>query len=344
MLKPTHTIIAVGVTIFAAGSFTDARADAVADFYRDRTVTMAVATGAGSAYGLHGRLLAEAIKNRIPGRPNVVLQFMPGGGGAKMANYIYNVAPKDGSYIGFPLKYIAVNQALGRKGLKYDAAKFGYIGSLGPINSVVAILKEKSPAYTIEGVLQKQVIMGATGKSSETFITPTLMNNLLGTKFKLVTGYRGMKGVNLAVQRGEVHGRAGSWDSLKSGNAQWLDENKVSLIALSGRARNWDLRNVPTLIELAKTKEQKSVLSFFANGNAVGWLFITPPGVPADRLKALQAAFDQTVKNPAYIAAVKGRNLDVQPKSGEKVQALIGETLKVTPGQLAKIKAAMGLK
>lgn len=344
MLKLTRTTIAIGATILALASISDASADAVADFYRGKTVTMVVATGAGSAYGLHGRLLAEAIKNRIPGRPNVVLQFMPGGGGAKMANYMYNVAPKDGSYIGFPLKYIAVNQALGRKGLKYDAARFGYVGSLGPINSVVAILKEKAPAYTIEGVVQKQIILGATGKSSETFITPTLMNNLLGTKFKLVTGYRGMKGVNLAIERGEVHGRAGSWDSLKSGNTGWLDENKVSLIALSGRSRNWDLRNVPTLIELAKTGEQKSVLRFFANGNAVGWLFITPPDVPADRLKALRAAFDQTVKDPAYLAAVKGRKLDVRPKSGQDVETLIKETLRVTPKQLATIRSAMGLK
>ena len=149
---------------------------------------------------------------------------MPGGGGAKMANYMYNAAPKDGSYIGFPLKYIAVNQALGRKGLKYDAAKFNYLGSLGPINSVVAILKDKTPVKSLDEAKKTEVIMGSTGKSSETFITPTLMNNLLGTRFKIVTGYRGMKGVVLAAERGEVHGRAGSWDSLKSGQAEWTDQ------------------------------------------------------------------------------------------------------------------------
>ena len=330
--------IAVGATATTAG------ADSVADFYKGRTVTIVAATGAGSAYGLHGRLLAEALRKNIPGNPTVIMQHMPGGGGAKMANYIYNAAPKDGSYIGFPLKYIAVNQALGRKGLKYDAAKFNYLGSLGPINSVVAILKDKTPVKSLDEAKKTEVIMGSTGKSSETFITPTLMNNLLGTRFKIVTGYRGMKGVNLAAERGEVHGRAGSWDSLKSGNADWLAQKRVSLIALSGRDRNWDLPKVPTLIELATKPEQKDVLRFFANGNAVGWLFIAPPGVPAERVAALRTAFDKAVKDPEYVKSVKSRKLDLQPVPGTAVTKLINETLAVTPAQLTQIRAAMGLK
>ena len=321
-----------------------ANADAVGDFYKDNTVTIVTATGAGSAYGLHGRLLADAIRKNIPGNPKIVMQFMPGGGGAKQANYLYNVAPKNGTVIGFPLKYIAVNQMMGRKGLKYDAAKFGYLGSLGPINSVVAILKDKAPAYTLEDVKKTEVIMGATGKSSETFITPTLMNNLLGTKFKIVTGYRGMKGVNLAMERGEVHGRAGSWDSMKSGQADWLDKNLVSIVALSGLSRNWDLRNVPTLIDLAKSDEQKAVLEFFGSGNAVGWLFVTPPSVPASRVAALRAAFDTTTADADYVAKVRGRNLDVQPKSGAEVDAIIRKTLSASPALINKIKSAMQVK
>jgi tripartite-type tricarboxylate transporter receptor subunit TctC len=321
-----------------------ASADAVSEFYKGNTITIIAATGAGSAYGLHGRLLADAIRKNIPGNPKVVMQFMPGGGGAKQANYLYNVAPKNGTVIGFPLKYIAVNQMMGRKGLKYDAGKFSYLGSLGPINSVVAILKEKAPAYTLEGVKKTEVIMGATGKSSETFITPTLMNNLLGTKFKIVTGYRGMKGVDLAMERGELHGRAGSWDSMKSGQANWLDKNLVSIIALSGLSRNWDLRNVPTLIDLAETAEQKSVLEFFGSGNAVGWLFITPPSVPAARVAALRSAFDATTSDPSYVSKVRARNLDIQPKSGKEVERIIRKTLSASPALINRIKSAMELK
>jgi len=340
MNRPFSAIAIIGV-MFSASA---ASADATSDFYRGKTVTIVTATGAGSAYGIHGRLLSDAIRQYIPGKPNVVIQFMPGGGGAKQANYLYNVAPKDGTWIGFPLKYIAISQMLGRKGLKYDAAKFRYLGSLGPINSAVAILKDKAPATTIEAVMKTEIIMGATGKSSETYITPTLMNNLLGTKFKIVTGYRGMKGITLAVERGEVHGRAGSWDSLKAAQPHWLDSNRVSIIAISGMSRNWDLRNVPTLIELAKTPEQKEILTFFGAGNAVGWLFITPPNVPANRVAALRAAFDKTMGNAGYRAKVKARKLDLQPKTGAEVRRLIDKTLSATPETMKKIMAAMGMK
>ncbi len=340
MNRPFSAIAIIGV-MFSASA---ASADATSDFYRGKTVTIVTATGAGSAYGIHGRLLSDAIRQYIPGKPNVVIQFMPGGGGAKQANYLYNVAPKDGTWIGFPLKYIAISQMLGRKGLKYDAAKFRYLGSLGPINSAVAILKDKAPATTIEAVMKTEIIMGSTGKSSETYITPTLMNNLLGTKFKIVTGYRGMKGITLAVERGEVHGRAGSWDSLKAAQPHWLDSNRVSIIAISGMSRNWDLRNVPTLIELAKTPEQKEILTFFGAGNAVGWLFITPPNVPANRVAALRAAFDKTMGNAGYRAKVKARKLDLQPKTGAEVRRLIDKTLSATPETMKKIMAAMGMK
>lgn len=336
---------AIAVLFSAYGvAATSAGAQTPAEFFAGKTITITAATGAGATYGVHGRLLAETMKKYIPGNPNIIMQFMPGGGGAKMANYMYNVAPRDGTHIGFPLKYIAVNQALGRSGLKYDAAKFGYLGSLGPINSVVALLKDKAPVDTLAGAKSREVIMASTGKSSETFITPTLMNNLLGTKFKVVTGYRGMKGVELAMAKGEAHGRAGSWDSLKAGQPEWISQKKVSLIALSGLARNWDLPDVPTLIELASKPEDKDTLRFFGNGNAVGWLFITPPEVPADRVAALREAFDKTMKDPAYVAAVSGRKLDLKPVSGEQVTKLINQTLAVTPEQLVRIRASMGLK
>lgn len=340
-LRIVATTAALCVSVTVGGS---AGGQSVAGFYTGKTITISAATGAGATYGVHGRLLAETMKKYIPGNPNIIMQFKPGGGGARMANYMYNVAPRDGTHIGFPLKYIAVNQALGRKGLKYDAAKFGYLGSLGPINSVVAILKDKSPVASVEDAKMTQAIMASTGKSSETFITPTLMNNLLGTKFKVVTGYRGMKGVELAMAKGEAHGRASAWDSLKAGQPEWLAQNKVALIALSGLARNWDLPNVPTLIELAAKPENKEVLRFFGNGNAVGWLFMTPPDVPADRFAALRMAFEKSMKDPAYQAAVAARRLGLNPVPGAKITSLINDTLAVTPAQLASIRAAMGMK
>lgn len=147
LLRIVAATAALCVSVTVGGS---AGGQSVAGFYTGKTITISAATGAGAAYGVHGTLLAETMKKYIPGNPNIIMQFKPGGGGARMVNYMYNVAPRDGTHIGFPLKYIAVNQALGRKGLKYDAAKFGYLGSLGPINSVVAILKDKSPVASVE--------------------------------------------------------------------------------------------------------------------------------------------------------------------------------------------------
>jgi tripartite-type tricarboxylate transporter receptor subunit TctC len=319
-----------------------ARADGVADFYKGKTITMLTGVGLGSSYGSHAHLFAAVFKAKVPGQPNVIVQAMTGAGGAKMVNYLYNVAPKDGTYIGFPLKYIAVNQAIGLPGVKYDAVKFNYLGSLGPMNSVVAIWTAGSKVRTIEEAQKQQVVMGSTGKSSETFITPTLMNNLLGTKFKVITGYAGTAAIHIAMERNEVSGVAASWDSVKAEKPQWLPEKKVVLLAQSGTARSADLPELPTLIDLARTPEQKEILTVVANGNAVGRLMMTPPGVPADRVAALRAAFEATVRDPGYLASIKARNLDFDPVAAAEVTRLIEDTLSKSPAVIAKVKAAMG--
>ena len=333
----------VAAIVFASGiSSGGVRADSAADFYKGKQVTMLVGVGLGSSYGTHSRLYTEALKRYLPGKPNIVVQSMPGAGSAKMVNYLYNVAPKDGTVYGFPFKYVAVNQALGLSGLKYDANKFSYIGSFGPINSTVSLWSATSPAKTLEEARKHTVVMGSSGKSSETFITPTLMNNLLGTKFKIVTGYKGAAPIQLAMERGEVHGIAASWDSLKAGKPDWMRDKKVVLIAQSGTKRNWDLPNLPTLLDLAQTPEQKEILGFFARGNAVGWLTMLPPGVPADRVAAMRKAFDDVMKDAKYQAEIKKRGMDISPISGQEVQQLIKETLAVSPATMKKIKAAMG--
>lgn len=343
-MQKLRQVLALGAAIGVFGGVTSgpAVADSVADFYNGKQVTMLVGVGLGSTYGAHARLFADALKRHLPGHPNVIAQAMPGAGSAKMVNYLYNVAPRDGSYFGFPLKYVAVNQALGVKGLKYDANKFNFIGSLGPINSTVSLWRATTPAKTLAEARKHQVIMGSSGKSSETYITPTLMNKFLGTKFKVVTGYKGAAPVQLAMEQGEVHGIAAAWDTLKVGKPEWLRQNKVVLLAQSGTERASDLQDLPTLLDLAKTPKQKEVLSFFARGNAVGWLMMLPPGVPADRVAAMRKAFDDIMKDPKYTAELAKRQLSTSPSSGAKVQELIKETLAVSPATLREIKAALG--
>ena len=336
------TTLALGAA-FCGAFAVAAHADSVADFYSGKTVTIEIGVGMGSSYGTNAMLFASVFKNKIPGHPNVIVQAMPGAGGARMVNYLYNAAPKDGTMIGLPLKYIAVNQAIGQKGLKYDAAKFNYIGSLGPINSVVAVWAATSPVKTLADAYKKVAVMGSTGKSSETYITPTLMNNLLGTKFKVVLGYAGTAPIHVAMEAGEVQGVAASWDSIKGEKPAWLKEKKVILIAQSGTKRNWDLQDLPTLLDLAKTPEQKQILGLFANGNAVGWMMMLPPRVPQDRVAALRKAFDATMKDPAYLAGVKKHNFDIDPMTGAEVTRLIKDTLSLSPAMIAKAKVAMGM-
>ena len=332
----------IGATLLAMAG-TVARADDVADFYKGKTITMLTGVGLGSSYGTHAHLFAAVFKAKVPGQPNIIVQAMTGAGGAKMVSYLYNVAPKDGTYIGFPLKYIALNQAIGVPGIKYDAAKFNFLGSLGPMNSVVAIWTAGSKVRTIEDAQKQQVVMGSTGKSSETYITPTLMNNLLGTKFKVITGYAGTAAIHIAMERDEVGGVAASWDSVKAEKPQWLKDKKVVLLAQSGTERSRDLPDLPLLLDLARTPEQKTILTLVANGNAVGRLMMTPPDVPSDRVAALRAAFDATVKDPAYLASIKERNLDFDPMPAAKVAGLIKATLAEPPATIVKVRAAMGM-
>jgi tripartite-type tricarboxylate transporter receptor subunit TctC len=320
-----------------------AKAGAVEDFYRGKSVEIFLAGGAKGSYAIHTRLLAKYLPRYIPGSPKIVVTPMPGAGGAKAANYLYNVAPKDGTAIGTLLKYVVVNQVIGRKGLRYDAAKYDWIVSTGPVNSVVAFW-HSAPAKTLEEAKKVQVVLGSTGRSSETFISPTLMNQVLGTKFKIVTGYKGLGKVHLAIERGEVDGRIASWESIIAGKPHWLKENKVRILAQTGLEKNADLPHVPRLIDLTSNPEDRALLEFVGSGSTLGRIYLAPPGIPADRLAALRTAFEKTLSDPAYLAEAKKRNLQVAPKKWSKVMELVRKTLNASPDTVKRAKAAFGIK
>ena len=335
----------LAVSALAIGvSASPGQAETPAEFYKGRNVTIVTATGAGSGYGVYGRVLAHYLKKHIPGNPNVIMQFKPGGGGSKMLNYMYNVAAKDGTYIGFPLKYVATNIMIGRKGLKYDPLKFGYLGSLGPINAVFAFWKKTTPVTTFADMKKTQVVMGSTGKSSGTYIMPTLMNNLLGTKFKVVTGYKGLAPIEFAMESGEVHGRAASWAAIKAARGHWIKGKKINIVAQTGMERNFDLPDVPTMIDLASNKDDKDVIGFFSAADSIGWLLVTPPGVPADRFKALRKALADTIRDKDFIAEAKAKRFHVAAKSGPRIEKMIRDTMATPDKVMARVKQAMGTK
>ncbi|MDA0651920.1 MAG: hypothetical protein O3C49_01420 [Proteobacteria bacterium] len=208
--------------MLVAGAAVMLLGDVAAQFYKDKTIQIAIPGGPRGSYGFHVQVLEKYLTRHMPGNPAVDPVYMPGAGGLKAANYLYNVAPKEGLFIGSLLKTITMNEAVKRPGVKYKSAKFGWIISTGPVDSVLAVWTAHSPAVTFEEMTKKEVILGSTGKGSVTFFEPTIMNDLLGTKFKIITGYNGLEGVHLAMERGEVHGRHASWESLKCCRRDWL--------------------------------------------------------------------------------------------------------------------------
>ena len=319
------------------------QADAVADFYRGKTVTLIVGSGAGGGFGLNGRLAGNHIGKHIPGNPAVIVQFMRGGGGTKAANYVYNVSPKDGSVISMPISSIVANQLVRPKGVRFDGTKFSWLGSITSLGSVLSVW-HTAPVKTLDEAKKTEVILGATNPNSSWYRMVKLMNPLLGTKFKIITGFKGGKGVNLAMERGEIHGRALIWASTKARQGHWLKAGKLVHLAQIGPYKMSDLPNVPRFIDLAKTEDAKTMVRFLHLTGLIGRALHTPPNVPGERVAALRKAFDATMKDPAFVADYEKRKLPLGPTKGVKLQAFIEKVAQTPKSTLDKLKAALKSK
>ncbi len=320
-----------------------ASADAVEDFYKGKQVTWIVSYGAGGSYGTYTQIGARHIGKYLPGNPSVVVQFMPGAGGIKATNYLYNAAAKDGGVLGTVTKDLALEQALRPENAKYDARKFGWVGSFSEYIAVIAVWSA-SGVKTVEDAKKRDVIMATSGRGHQGSQLAVLLNEYTGTKFKLVTGYRGAKDMNLAMERGEAQMRISSWTGFKSQQGAWLKEGKVTVLAQGGAKRQPDLPETPTFSELVKDPEGRKVLAIVESGADVGWPALTPPGVPADRLAALRKAFIAMSRDKAFVAEVTKAKLEVNPKSGEELAKVIGEVLSADAKVLAKARAIAGIK
>ena len=322
---------------------TTARADAVADFYGGRTITVVIASGAGGGYDFFGRALAKYIGRFLPGHPNAIVQNMPGAGGTKMANYAYNVAPQDGTMIGVPLAPTPMVQVLTPKGIKYDATRFHWIGN---IEQSVGILftYQTSPTRTIADAMKRVTPMAGSGKNSATYQTPVLCNALLGTKFKVVLGYGGAAQMELAIEKGEVDGRMGVWQTLKTTQPAWIRDRKVNFLAQSALERSKQLPDTPTYIELAKTEEGRKIFEFLALQNLTGRAVFAPPGAPPDRVAALRHAFDQAVRDPGMLADMAKVGMEIEPTSGEEVQKAVDRMIATPPQIVARMQAILDQK
>jgi tripartite-type tricarboxylate transporter receptor subunit TctC len=319
-------------------------ADAVSDFYAGKRITVVIGYGPGGGYDEYARLLARFMGDHIPGKPAMVPQNMPGAGSRTAANWLYNLAPKDGTAVATLSQTTPTDQALGQQGIRFDVRKFNWIGNMIVVNNTLA-LWHTTGVKTVEEATKKDLAIGATGASSPSVLYPQVSNNLLGTKFRIITGYPGGGDINIALERGEVDGRgSNSWASWKSTKADWLRDKKLNILFQVGPKREPDLPDVPLWSELAKSHEQRQVLEILSGDVAVGRPIIAPPGVPADRVKALRAAFDATMKASDFMQAAAKQKMDINPMSGEELQQVAGKIVDVQPNVVAMVKQAIEIK
>jgi tripartite-type tricarboxylate transporter receptor subunit TctC len=336
--NPTISTIYVSAALFGAvlaiGTVkpSASHAQSAADFYKGKQINLLIGVGAGGEYDLQARLSGRYIGKHIPGNPIVVPQNMTGAGGLKMVNYLYNVAPKDGTTLGMIPNNFPMMQAVGAHGVKFDATKMQWIGSIAPTVETMAVWHTVG-VTSIAQAREKEIIAGASGRGAITFIFPTAMNEFLGTKFKIVTGYQGGNAINVAMERGEVQARDNTWSSWKVTKPDWLRDKKINVIAYAG-PKPKDLPGVPSLSELAKSDDDRKILDLINSGTEFGRPLATTDKVPADRVKALRDAFMATMHDKDFLAEAAKLNIEVEPVSGEYMQDLAAK-LMATPKNLA---------
>jgi tripartite-type tricarboxylate transporter receptor subunit TctC len=330
-VRVSHRLAVVLAAAVALGA-AHARADAVADFYRGKTINVYIGVNVGGGYDFEARLLARFMKAHIPGNPTLVPQNMIGAGGIKMANYLYSIAPQDGTAIGmFPNTLIAV-QAVGTDGAQYDANKFFWLGSM-TTSPLTFTTWHTTGVRTIEDARRKELTVAASNKGAITYTFPRMLNEFLGTKLKIVSGYQGNSTMVIAMERGEVDSVTNSWDSWKSLNPAWLAEKKINLLVQT-EPKSKEL-NIPSVQELARNDDDRKVIQLIISGDALGKPMATAPNVPAERVKALRDAFEATVRDPEFIKAAAAARIKVNPIPGVQLQETVQKVL-ATPKHLAE--------
>ncbi len=319
-----------------------AYAETPAEFYKGKSVDIYIGYSTGGGYDLYGRLLARHLGKHLPGNPSVTPKNMDGAASLTLANWLYKSALKDGTVLGTIGRGTALDPVLGIKGAQFDGTKFTWIGSANNEVSVCAAWSATGIGK-FEDVLDREMSVGGTGPSDDTVQFPRLLNAVLGSKLKIVTGYSGGSDVTVAMERGEVQGRCGwSWSSLTATRPTWVADKKISVLLQLALAKHEDLPDVPLATDLAKTDEQKQILKLFFARQVMGRPFLGPPGIPAERTQALRNAFMDTMKDPDFLADARKSRLDIDPVSGEKLEALMREMYE-TPPDIAR-KAAEALR
>jgi tripartite-type tricarboxylate transporter receptor subunit TctC len=313
------------------------------EFFAQKTIRLVVTYEPGGSYDIYARLVAAHMGKHIPGNPSLNVHYMPGAGGLIGILHLHEKAARDGTEIAILPRDLAINQMLRPEQARYDARRFNWIGTISTYAGVMFVAS-RTGVKTADDLRRIPVIAGSWGPTTETFITPTLLNALAGTKFKVVTGYRGGPDVDLAVERGEVDGRMSSWSLLVSQRAHWLKDKFVVIPFQSGIKSHSDLKGIPLVHELATTEDGRRILEFQNSDAGIGWSVVAPPGVPAERVAILRAAFDKTVADPGFLADAKKRNFEVNPATGQELEAVVARTVATPAEALVRLKQILAVK
>lgn len=337
--------LSAAVGLFAAVVAVDAAAQSTGEsFYKGRSVDMIIGAAPGGGYDVYGRVVARHMPRHLAGNPTMVPKNMPGAGSSKAAEYIYSVAPKDGSAIGIIFPGSIMTPLLEEKrSTQYDPPKFSYLGTANKEVRVCA-LRNGAPATTVAAAMKTEVVMGATAEGGSTQDYPAVMNEVLGTKFKIIRGYKGTLDITLAVERGEADGLCGwAWTSLKTQKANWLTDKSVTVAVQFGMQNDPDLdkMGVPSIWSFVKNDADKQLLELMIGQQVFGRPFVAPPGVPADRLKILRDAFAATMKDKQFLADAQKSKLDIDYDSGEAVQKLVARMYATPKPVVNRLIAAM---
>ena len=316
-----------------------ARAQTVEQFYRGKTIDLIVGFAAGGGNDLYVRAFGHYVGKHIPGNPTVVTRNMPGAGTFLATNAVYNTLPRDGTVMALGASSLPLDEKFGNEGVHFKAAALNWIGRMVARVDVTWMWKT-SPVQSIEDAMRIPSILAGTTVGSPVVMFPNLLNNVIGTKFKIVRGYQGTREALLAVEKGEANGNSTGWEALSAIHPDWIRNKDVKIIVQFALERDPALPDVPCAVELGRNAQETQILKAIMNATEIGLALFAAPGVPAERITTLRRAFDATVADPDFIAELKGAGVGVSPLTGERLQSLVSEVANLSPELTAKAKAA----
>jgi tripartite-type tricarboxylate transporter receptor subunit TctC len=332
-------IVLTAAALLLAGPIS---ADPVADFYQGKRISMLVGSEAGGGYDAYARLVTRHLGRFIPGNPDFVVQNMPGGGGLRVTNNLYNVQPKDGTAMGTVQRAILTAPLLESRNteIKYDPLKFNWLGSLNTETGLIVVWKATAPHRTMKDLFEKELMVGSSGPSTD--FLPLFLNNVIGTKFKIIAGYKSSTDAYLAVERGEVQGRVSTgYSGDKNQLDPWMKDGKIAYLAQLSTVKNPLFPDVPLILDFARNEREKQAMTLILSAQVWGRPFLMPPGVPEDRVAAVSKAFATMMKDPEFLAEAKKANIDIDIVTGDEIRALLQRVYATPPDIVEVVRKAI---